>query len=156
MSAQRRSRWNDIGRTLLQCLVFDWQSSWHEFTLVGRPIDGLQSAILIQSSIGHLIGLSDIVFLFTKWYTILQSFARQYRPTALTTFKLCNRRVDIPPDPRKIITKSFSTVFYPTGYSEWQKKSLSKSDPEKSENPRWPPLAVKIDKTILSSINLYN
>ena len=39
------------------------------------------------------------------------------------------RRVDIPPDPKKIITKGFSTVFYPTGYSKRPRKSLSKSDP---------------------------
>ena len=47
------------------------------------------------------------------------------------------RRVDIPPDHQKIITKGFSTVFYPTGYSEWPKKKVYKNLTNKSrDNPR--------------------
>ena len=62
-----------------------------------------------------------------------------------------SRQVDIPPDPKKIITKGFSTVFYPTGYSEEPSEvksikiyqNLTHKSPKIQDGRHWPQKSVK-------------
>ena len=50
--------------------------------------------------------------------SVIEPCSQSFGQNFLLLIRVTKDGSDIPSDPKKIITKGFSTVFYPTGYSE--------------------------------------